>query len=103
MRGKLFAVIGMICFTVAIWPSEEIQAKVEEGEELSHNWEESSTSEDIIHADSHEYTYWKNFLRVTRTCDISHRVTTTVYYCDVHDHTKSETNLEEVMHSGKHR
>ncbi|MFC2949649.1 hypothetical protein [Virgibacillus sediminis] len=103
MRGMIAVLLFISFFASAGWLGGEAQAQVEEREDTTHEWVESSTTEDIIHADSHEYTYWKNFLRVTRTCEISHRVTTTVYYCDAHNHTKSETNLDEIIHSGKHR
>lgn len=39
-------------------------------DEIEHNWEISSTNYEIIHVDTHEYTYWKNFLGETRTCDV---------------------------------
>lgn len=71
-------------------------------DEIEHNWEISSTNYEIIHVDTHEYTYWKNFLRETRTCDVFHKIKTVVYYCDIHGHTKSESHLVEVIHSEKH-
>ncbi|MBP1971288.1 hypothetical protein J2Z83_003427 [Virgibacillus natechei] len=71
-------------------------------DETQHNWEEYSTDTEIIHTGSHEYTYWKNFGRESRTCNISHKIKTVVYYCDVHDHTYSETFLEETIHSEDH-
>ncbi|MUK90197.1 hypothetical protein GMD78_17635 [Ornithinibacillus sp. L9] len=71
--------------------------------ETKHNWKEYSTDYEIIEVGTHEYTYWKNFIRHKRTCHISHRIKTVVYYCDIHDHTKSETFLEEIIHSEKHR
>jgi hypothetical protein len=69
----------------------------------THNWVEYSTSYDTIEVGSHEYSYWKNFIRHTRTCHISHVIKTVVYYCDEHDHTKTETELTETIHSGNHR
>ncbi|GAB3053020.1 hypothetical protein GCM10027286_15610 [Virgibacillus ainsalahensis] len=79
-----------------------VAADIEDETGERHNWKESSTSFETIPVDTHEYTYWKNFLRVTRTCEISHKVKTVVYYCDLHDHTKSQTQMEEIIHSGKH-
>lgn len=67
-----------------------------------HNWKQSSIHYDMIEAGEHEYTYWKNFMRKSRTCQISHRIKTIVYYCDEHNHTKVETILDEVIHSHKH-
>lgn len=68
-----------------------------------HNWKEYSTDYEEIEVGTHEYTYWKNFIRHKRTCTITHRIKTVVYYCEDHDHTKSETFLEEVIHSGNHK
>jgi hypothetical protein len=77
---------------------ERIPTSLEE-----HNWQEYSVDYDIIEVGSHEYNYWKNFMKRTRTCHISHRIKTVVYYCDIHDHTKSETILDKIIHSEKHR
>src|SRR5690625_1830196 len=68
----------------------------------THNWVEYSTSFETIEVGTHEYSYWKNFIRHTRTCHISHVIKTVVYYCDEHDHTKVETELVETIHSGNH-
>ncbi|MBC5637738.1 hypothetical protein H8S33_13055 [Ornithinibacillus sp. BX22] len=68
-----------------------------------HNWQQSSVHYDTILVGEHEYTYWKNFMKRKRTCTISHRIKTVVYYCDIHNHTKVETFLDEVIHSEKHR
>ena len=68
----------------------------------THNWIEYSTGYETIEVGSHEYSYWKNFIRHTRTCHISHVIKTVVYYCDEHDHTKTETELVETIHSGNH-
>lgn len=70
--------------------------------DTEHNWKEYSTDTEILHIESHDIPYWKNFMRYTRTCDISHEVKTVVYYCDLHDHTKSETYLEDITHSENH-
>lgn len=71
--------------------------------ETEHNWIESSVNYETIYVDTHEYTYWKNFLREKRSCDIFHKIKTVVYYCDIHGHTKSESHLVEVIHSEKHK
>jgi hypothetical protein len=68
----------------------------------THNWVEYSTSYDTIEVGTHEYSYWKNLSRHTRTCHISHVIKTVVYYCADHDHTKSEIELVETIHSGNH-
>ena len=70
--------------------------------DTQHNWKEYSTDTNIFQNDSHDITYWKNFISYTRTCNISHKVKTVVYYCDMHDHTKSETYLEDITHSENH-
>ncbi len=67
-----------------------------------HKWEKVSTDVNMIHTGSHEFTYWKNFMRHTRTCDISQKVKTIVYYCDLHNHTKSESIHIETVHSERH-
>ncbi|MFA1820321.1 hypothetical protein ACDX78_09070 [Virgibacillus oceani] len=73
-----------------------------EGDSAEHNWVEYSTSFETIEVGTHEYSYWKNLIRHTRTCHISHVIKTVVYYCDEHDHTKVETELVETIHSGNH-
>lgn len=80
----------------------EVTEQDTETEDSEHNWQESSTDYNTIQTGSHEYTYWKNFIRETHTCEISQRIKTVVYYCDIHDHTKSETEVEETIHSGRH-
>ncbi|WP_047981799.1 hypothetical protein [Ornithinibacillus contaminans] len=77
---------------------ERIPTSLEE-----HNWQKSSVDYNVIEVGTHDYTYWKNFMKRTRTCHISHRIKTVVYYCDIHNHTKSETSLEEIIHSERHR
>lgn len=72
-------------------------------DKLEHNWEEYSTDFHEIEAGSHKFTYWKNFMKHTRTCHITHKIKTVVYYCDLHDHTKSESFLEETIHSSPHK
>ncbi|SHG35796.1 hypothetical protein [Ornithinibacillus halophilus] len=75
----------------------------DESQANKHNWQVYSTDYEEIDVGTHEYTYWKNFIRQKRTCQISHRIKTTVYYCDAHDHTRSETHLEEIIHSERHK
>lgn len=67
-----------------------------------HNWKQSSVHYEVVEAGEHEYTYWKNFIRQSRTCQISHRIKTIVYYCEEHNHTKIETVLDKIIHSNKH-
>ncbi|WP_099159739.1 hypothetical protein [Virgibacillus ndiopensis] len=104
---KIRISVLMLVLMFLISSKVEMKAAVMEhgSEEVGqqHNWEKSSTNYDRIHTGSHEYTYWKNFMRETRTCDISIKIKTVVYYCDLHDHTKSTTHLEETIHSGRHK
>ncbi|GAA0419367.1 MAG: hypothetical protein ACQEWU_10915 [Bacillota bacterium] len=67
-----------------------------------HNWQEYHTETSFIKTGTHEYKYWKNFMRHKRTCEIYQKLKTIVYYCDVHDHAKSETIHEGTVHSEKH-
>ncbi len=67
-----------------------------------HDWKQSSVNYQIIEVGEHKFSYWKNFMKRSRTCQISHRVKTIVYYCDIHGHTKSVTFLDKVIHSEKH-
>ncbi|MRH41812.1 hypothetical protein GH741_03890 [Aquibacillus halophilus] len=67
-----------------------------------HNWKKTSSQFEMVHADTHEYTVWHNFIKKTRKCDITHRMKTDVWYCEFHNHTKSETSLEETIHSNRH-
>jgi hypothetical protein len=78
-------------------PMERIPHNHEE-----HNWKQSSVDYHTIEVGEHEFSYWKNFMKHSRTCHISHRIKTVVYYCDIHGHTKSETILDEIIHSVKH-
>ncbi|WP_339227192.1 hypothetical protein NSQ77_16780 [Oceanobacillus sp. FSL K6-2867] len=82
--------------------AEEIERE-NHNQESYHNWVEYSTDTTVLKVDSHEGSYMKNLLRYSYVCDISHKIKTVVYYCDEHDHTKSETFLEEVIHSEGHR
>ena len=71
-------------------------------DDLDHNWVEYSVDYNEVDGGTHEYTYWKNFIKRTRTCHKTHVIQTVVYYCDVHDHTKSETFLDDTIHSHQH-
>jgi len=83
--------------------SDATAAELEgERNESKHNWIEYSTSYETIEVGTHEYSYWKNLIRHTRTCHVSHVIKTIVYYCDEHDHTKVETELADTIHSGDH-
>lgn len=101
MKGVILT--SVLIFMISLIPIlTAVEAKpVEEGTE-AHNWQEYSTHYEIIEAGSHEYTYWKNFIERTRTCDISHKMKSVVYYCDVHGHTDSEIYLDETIHSHEH-
>ncbi len=69
---------------------------------VNHQWKKTSSEFEMIHADTHEYTVWHNFIKKTRKCDITHRMKTDVWYCDLHKHTRSEVSLEETIHSNRH-
>ncbi|SHH00966.1 hypothetical protein SAMN05421807_10360 [Virgibacillus chiguensis] len=69
---------------------------------ILHEWKQKSSDINYIHTGSHEFTYWKNFMRHKRTCHISQKIKTTVYYCDLHNHTKSKTVHVETVHSEQH-
>lgn len=73
-----------------------------EAKDEAHNWVEYSTEYHEIPVGPHEFTYWKNLMKFKRTCEISHRIKTVIYYCDTHDHTTSEVHLEEIIHSENH-
>ncbi|UJL45481.1 hypothetical protein KFZ58_13855 [Virgibacillus sp. NKC19-16] len=96
--------LALMIFLPMDLPKAAAEANPQETEEgdSEHNWQEYSTDYNTIQTGSHEYTYWKNFMRETGTCEISQRIKTVVYYCDIHDHTKSETEVEETTHSGRH-
>ncbi len=79
-----------------------VAGKPTENETEQHNWQEYSTHYETVKVRSHDYTYWKNFIEKTRTCNVSHKLKAVVYYCDVHDHTHSEIFLEDTIHSEKH-
>ncbi|WP_139223995.1 hypothetical protein [Lentibacillus halodurans] len=96
----VFSLIFTIYLVIGLMQAE---AKPNEGETKQHNWQEYSTHYETVDAGSHEYTYWKNFIERTRTCDISHKLKSVVYYCDLHDHTDSQIFLEETIHSEKHK
>lgn len=83
-------------------------AKVDDGtvtpvEEKEHNWQVQDTYTEKVDGGEHEFTYWKNFMRHTRTCQIIHHIKVVVYYCDVHDETKTESTLIKTEHSGRHK
>lgn len=102
---KIVFLLAMVVLVSALLYSPAAQALPTQGqekEEEAHVWEHSSTNYETVQVGSHEFDYWKNFLRYSRTCDVSHKLMTVVYYCDVHDHTASETHIEDVVHSHKH-
>ncbi|MDL4842208.1 hypothetical protein [Aquibacillus rhizosphaerae] len=71
-------------------------------DKLSHNWAKTSSELKMVHDDSHQYDVWHNFIKKSVTCDITHKIKTEIWYCDLHNHTKSEVSLEETIHSHKH-
>ncbi|MFD2762093.1 hypothetical protein [Lentibacillus juripiscarius] len=89
-----------VIMLVCLHPGFSTAAAKENSE--AHNWVEYSTHVETVDAGSHEYTYWKNLIQRTRTCDISHKLKSVVYYCDTHDHTDVEIFHEETVHSEKH-
>ncbi|WP_222599291.1 hypothetical protein [Aquibacillus kalidii] len=70
---------------------------------VEHNWKRMSSEFKLVHTDTHDYTVWHNFIKKTRKCDISHRMKTEVWYCDLHNHAKSEVSFEETIHSHQHK
>ncbi|WP_223116396.1 hypothetical protein, partial [Oceanobacillus polygoni] len=106
MKKLIFAVVILPVIVLAVC-FNTVTAEVIEHEnndkESHHNWVEYSTDTTVLEVGSHEVSYMKNLLRYSYVCDISHKIITVVYYCDEHDHTKSETFLDEVIHSEQHR
>ncbi|MFD1362068.1 hypothetical protein [Lentibacillus salinarum] len=98
----LMTFAAMIVFVSSLTETAAQPTENEQPDGEQHNWGEYSTHYETIDARSHEYTYWKNFIERTRTCDISHKIKSVVYYCDVHDHTDTEIFLEEIIHSEEH-
>ncbi|WP_197046643.1 hypothetical protein [Oceanobacillus salinisoli] len=95
-------VIMMAMGALEVDPAKAVQRDVTKMDELEHNWVEYSVDYNEVDGGTHEYTYWKNFIKRTRTCHKTHIIKTVVYYCDKHDHTKSETFLDETIHSHRH-
>ncbi|WP_157087658.1 hypothetical protein [Oceanobacillus damuensis] len=105
MRKRMMAMSLLYAFFVTMQLTESEAAVMDkdiQGTAVEHNWVEYSTDIKEMEVDTHDITYWKNLMRYTRTCTISHVIRTVVYYCDIHDHTKSETFLDDVIHSEKH-
>ncbi|MBR3117836.1 MULTISPECIES: hypothetical protein [Oceanobacillus] len=107
MKKLIFAVVLLQVIVLAVSyntvNAEVIEHESNDKESSHHNWVEYSTDTTVLEVGSHEGSYMKNLLRYSYVCDISHKIKTVVYYCDEHDHTKSETFLEEVIHSEEHR
>ncbi|MGJ9457746.1 hypothetical protein [Oceanobacillus sp. CF4.6] len=104
---KLKFIISLSFAIFASMQLMEAEAAVVENDfygttDVQHDWKEYGTDINVFQTDSHDVTYWKNFMRYSRTCNISHKVKTVVYYCELHDHTKSETFLEDITHSVNH-
>ncbi|SDJ76695.1 hypothetical protein [Sediminibacillus albus] len=102
MNGKLLAIIGSLFL---LNPNSILSAQVTpEHDETAvpHKWEKMKPQYDTVKVDTHTYTLWRNFLKKTRNCDISHKLRTDIWYCEIHNHTKVETSIEEIIHSEKH-
>ncbi|MDC3416582.1 hypothetical protein [Aquibacillus salsiterrae] len=80
--------------------SPEVADPIKDG--MTHTWKKTSSDFEMIHAKTHEYTVWHNFIKKTRKCDVTYKIRTDVWFCDLHDHTKSAVSLEETIHSEKH-
>ncbi|WP_010647882.1 hypothetical protein [Oceanobacillus massiliensis] len=106
MIRKIATVLSLMYLSfIAVEIQETDAAALEtDGEiaEFQHNWKVYHIDHSVIEAGSHDFTYWKNFMRKTRTCHVTHEMKTIVYYCDLHDHTKSETSLVKANHSTGH-
>ncbi|WP_163971891.1 hypothetical protein [Oceanobacillus halotolerans] len=99
----VFLLVGMMMLMGAITMDTTVAEEYgQESDTIEHNWEQYSSETNVIEAGSHEFTYWKNFIQRTRTCNLSYEIKTVVYYCDIHDHTRSETFIEEEHHSEDH-
>ncbi|MBM7572166.1 hypothetical protein [Aquibacillus albus] len=106
---KLLVLVLVIGFALCNVTYSEVSAsdrinnevKDEEGEK-QHNWKKTGSEFEMIPADTHEYTVWHNFIKKKRKCDITYKVMTEVWYCEIHHHTKTEVSLEETIHSHEH-
>ncbi|WP_051382045.1 MULTISPECIES: hypothetical protein [Sediminibacillus] len=100
MKTKIILLSGLMVIVgpFSVFASPE---KVEESS-VEHNWERMDTEYEIVPVDTHTYTVWRNFIRKTRKCDISHRIKTDVWYCDLHHHTRSSSSIDEIIHSEEH-
>lgn len=96
--------LALLLFASPLAGAEEAPTQEDSSptDNMTHNWEISSTDFTTIHAATHDITYWKNFMQQSRPCDVFHRLKTVVYHCDEHDHTTSETVLEEITHTEDH-
>lgn len=98
---KWIIVLGAILVLSTINMSS-IYAATDKSEMDHHNWVEYSVDYHEVDAGTHEYSYWKNFMKRERTCQITHVIKTDTFYCNKHDHIKVETTLENIMHSHQH-
>lgn len=97
----LFVLLGGAFFPVSAAGHPETQQN-DTIQSVPHNWKKSSTDHTKVDAYQHDYTIWDNFQNKTRTCSVSHEIKTVVWYCDLHNHTKSEVSIEETIHSNQH-
>ncbi|WP_077622232.1 hypothetical protein [Sediminibacillus massiliensis] len=108
MKRIVLTVTGLFCLSLACPEGFGIAAPVETEERkenrgsLSHEWIHIGTDHETIEVDTHSYNYWKNFIKRTRSCLISHEIKTEIFYCKLHDHTKTKSSVERVIHSDNH-
>lgn len=100
---KCLIVVSLVLTFLGVG-SVSIQAEENQESEYEghHHWVKSSEDYHEIEAGTHDYSYWKNFIKYDRTCLKTHIIRTVVYYCHTHNHTKSETFLHETKHSLEH-
>ncbi|WP_068673223.1 hypothetical protein [Oceanobacillus sp. Castelsardo] len=98
---KWIIVLGTVLLLSTISISS-IYAATDTPEKSHHNWAEYGVDYHEVDGGTHEYSYWKNFIKRNRTCQITHVIKTITFYCDKHDHTRSNTVLEKTKHSHHH-
>jgi hypothetical protein len=101
-RGIIIAGFFFFFFSGEITNAKVDDRTIYSVEEKEHNWQVQDTYEEQVDGGTHEFTYWKNFMRYTRTCQVIHHIKVVVYYCDVHDETKTESTLIKTEHSERH-
>ncbi|TMN21503.1 hypothetical protein FH966_00960 [Lentibacillus cibarius] len=94
-------VLMLVCLLFSLNETEVKSLAAEDSG--AHNWQEYSTHVETVDVGTHEYTFWRNFIEHTGTCNISYKLKSVVYYCDVHDHTDAKIFHEETIHSEEHK